>query len=248
MGLVDGDAILLAGGTGRVGGATLATLVREGARVVVISRSRERAAAAIAEHAPNAGDRTIPFAADISDPQQAEAAVRVCVERFGRIDALVSLAGQEPRLGPLVNSTLDDLHANLIAYVDTAYNLSMAALRAMLAQPFRDGATSRGRIVTITAGSSRDPAPRRGLFGTAKAAVNTLMRAIAKEHKADGIVANAVVLGGVQVEASRARRGPEAFAAAATPQEVADTVAFLASARGSGINGELVDLNARETD
>ena len=248
MGLVDGDAILLAGGTGRVGGATLATLVREGGRVVVVSRSRERAAAAIATHAPNAGERAIPVAADISDPQQAEAAVRLCVERFGRIDALVSLAGQEPRIGPLVASTLDDLHANLVAYVDTAYNLSMAALRAMLAQPFRDGATSRGRIITITAGSSRDPAPRRGLFGTAKAAVNTLMRAIAKEHKADGIVANAVVLGGVQIEASRARRGPDGFAAAATPQEVADTVIFLASARGSGINGELVDLNARETD
>ena len=74
------------------------------------------------------------------------------------------------------------------------------------------------------------------------------MRAIAKEHKADGIVANAVVLGGVQIEESRARRGAEGFAAAATPQEVADTVVFLASARGSGINGELVDLNARETD
>ena len=118
----------------------------------------------------------------------------------------------------------------------------------MLAQPFRAGAASRGRIVTITAGSSRDPAPRRGLFGAAKAAVNTLMRAIAKEHKGDGIVANAVVLGGVQTEDSRARRGAEAFAAAATPQEVADAVAFLCSVRGSGINGELVDLNARETD
>ena len=248
MGLLDGDAILLAGATGRVGGATLATVVREGARVVVISRSRERAAAAIAAHAPDAADRAIPFQADVTDPAQAAAAVKACVERLGRIDALVSLAGEQPRLGPIVDSSLDDLHANLRAYVDTAYNLSIAALRAMLAQPYRDGAASRGRIVTITAGSSRDPAPRRGLFGAAKAAVNTLMRAIAKEHKGDGIVANAIVLGGVQTEDSRARRGPEAFSAAATPQEVADTVAFLCSVRGSGINGELVDLNARETD
>jgi len=248
MGLLDGDAILLAGATGRVGGATLATLVREGARVVVISRSRDRAAAAIAEHAPDAGDRAIPFEADASDPPQADAAVAFCVKRLGRIDALASLAGQQPRLGPLVDSKLEDLHANITAYVDTAYNLSIAALRAMLAQPFHDGALSRGRIVTITAGSSRDPAPRRGLFGVAKAAVNILMRAIAREHKADGIVANAIVLGGVQVEESRARRGPEAYAAAATPQEVAEVIAFLCSARGSGINGELVDLNARETD
>lgn len=248
MGLLDGDAILLAGATGRVGGATLATLVREGARVVVISRSRDRAAAAIAQHAGTAGDRAIPFAADITDPAAAAAAVAFCVERFGRIDALASLAGSEPRLGPLVDSSLDDLRANLAAYVETGYNLALPALRAMLAQPFRDGATSRGRIVTVTAGSSRDPAPRRGLFGVAKAAVNILMRAIASEHKADGIVANALVLGGVQLEETRGRRTPEGFAAAATPQEVADAIAFLCSARGSGINGELVDLNARETD
>jgi NAD(P)-dependent dehydrogenase (short-subunit alcohol dehydrogenase family) len=248
MGLLDGDAILLAGATGRVGGATLTTLVREGARVIVISRSLERAASAIAVNAPNAGDRAIPFQADATDPAQAAAAVALCVERFGRIDALASLAGQQPRLGPIVDSKLDDLHANITAYVDTAYNLSTAALRAMLTQPFRDGATSRGRITTVSAGSSRDPAPRRGLFGVAKAAVNILMRAIAREHKADGIVANAVVLGGVQVEESRSRRGAEGYAAAATPQEVAETIAFLCSARGSGINGELVDLNARETD
>ena len=148
----------------------------------------------------------------------------------------------------MVDSSLEDLRINVAAYLETAYNLALPALRAMLRQPFRDGALSRGRIVTVTAGSSRDPAPGRGLFGAVKAGVNILMRAIAREHKADGIVANALVLGGVQIEASRGRRSPEDFAAAATPQEVADTIAFLCSARGSGINGELVDLNAREVD
>lgn len=249
MSLLDGDAILVAGATGRVGGATLATLLREGARVVVISRSRERAAAAIAAFGgPAAGERAIPFEADATDPARAAAAVSFCVERFGRIDALANLAGAEPRIGPLVDSSVADLRANITAYVETAYNLALPALRAMLAQSYRDGALSRGRIVTVTAGSSKDPAPRRGLFGVAKAGVNILMRAIAREHKADGIVANALVLGGVQIEESRARRSPQAHAAAATPQEVADAIAFLCSARGSGINGELVDLNAREVD
>jgi NAD(P)-dependent dehydrogenase (short-subunit alcohol dehydrogenase family) len=102
--------------------------------------------------------------------------------------------------------------------------------------------------VTVTAGSSRDPQPSFGLFGAAKAAVNTLMRAVAREHKADGIVANALVLGGVATEAARGYLDAEEFAAAATPQEVADALAFLASDRASGINGALVDLNAREVD
>ena len=248
MHLLDGDAVVLAGATGRVGGATLATFVREGARVLVVSRSAERAQAAIdellddAEHAA-----AIPFAADLTDPAQAAAAVDACVERFGHIDALVSLAG-DGHVARLVDSSLDDLRRNVVAFTETAYNLALPALRAMLAQQPRPDARSRGRIVVVTAGSSKQPAPGRGLFGIAKAGVNVLMQAIAREHKADGIVANALVLGGVATDAARRYLSADDFAAAATPQEVADALAFLASDRGSGVNGALVDLNAREVD
>ncbi len=248
MGLLDGDAIVLAGATGRVGGATLATLVREGARVVVVSRAAERAQQTI-DATVDAARRgaAVSFAADLGDPAQASAAVEACVRRFGRIDAVVSLAG-DGRVVRLADSTLDDLRANVAAFTETAYNLALPALRAMLAQPYRDGARSRGRIVVVTAGSSKQPAPGRGLFGIAKAGVNVLMQAIAREHKADGIVANALVLGGVATEAARGYMDAADYAAAATPQEVADALAFLASDRGSGVNGALVDVNAREVD
>jgi len=248
MHLLDGDAIVLAGATGRVGGATLATLVHEGARVLVVSRSAERAQAAIDELLDDAERAAaLPLAADLTDPAQAAAAVDACVERFGRIDALVSLAG-DGHVVRLVDSSLDDLRRNVVAFTETAYNLALPALRAMLAQQPRDGARSRGRIVVVTAGSSKQPAPGRGLFGIAKAGVNVLMQAIAREHKADGVVANALVLGGVATDAARTYLSPEDFAAAATPQEVGDALAFLASDHGSGVNGALVDLNAREVD
>jgi NAD(P)-dependent dehydrogenase (short-subunit alcohol dehydrogenase family) len=245
--LVDGDAVLLAGATGRVGGATLATLVREGARVAVLSRDRTRAAATIAKVLePGEVANALPLEADLNDPDSAAAAVTACITAFGRIDALINLAGNGPQRIPLVKTTLEDLQQSIAGYTETAYNLALPALRAMLAQPFRDGMLSRGRIVTVTAGSSKSPAPGRGAFAVAKAGVNALMLAIAREHKADGIVANALVLGGV---AFPGRAGsPEDIKAAATPQEVADVLTFLASDRSSGINGELVDLNAREID
>ena len=246
--LLRDDAIVLAGATGRVGGATLATLVREGARVLVVSRSLERARDAVDVVLDDAESAAaIAFAAELADPAQAAEAIAACRERFGRVDAVVSLAGQA-RFVPLLESSLEDLRANVAAFVETTYNLALPALRVMLAQPYRDDARSRGRIVVVTAGSSKDPAPGRGLFGAAKAGVNVLMQAIAREHKADGIVANALVLGGVATEEARSYFSPEDFAAAATPQEVADALAFLASDRGSGINGALVDLNAREVD
>lgn len=248
-GLLAGDAVVLAGATGAVGATTLATVAREGARVLVVSRDERRAGAAIAAHVdPCFAPNCIPFAADLTHPDGGAAAVAACIARFGRIDALGSLAGDEAPLGPIAESTLADLQAHVRAYYEVAYNLALPALRAMLAQEMRAEARSRGRILTVTAGSSRTPAPRRGLFGAAKAATNVLMLAIAREHKADDIVCNALVLGGVAVEGSRTRRGEAAYRAAASPQEVADAVAFHLSDRSSGINGELIDLNARETD
>jgi 3-oxoacyl-[acyl-carrier protein] reductase len=249
MNLVNGNAVLLAGATGRVGGATLATLVREGARVAVISRSAERAQATIdATVAPAERKRTLAIQADLSDPASAEAAVAQCVATFGRIDALVNLAGSGAGTKPLLESSLADLQYALRAFTETAYAIAMPALRAMLEQPLLANARSRGRIVTVTAGSSKAPAPGRGAFATAKAGVNALMLAIAREHKIDGIVANALVLGGVAFAGAERFYSPEDFAAAATPDEVADVLVYLASDHASGINGALVDLNAREID
>jgi 3-oxoacyl-[acyl-carrier protein] reductase len=249
MNLVEDNVILLAGATGRVGGATLATLVREGARVAVLSRDRTRAEATIAAVLePKQRERALAVRADLSDPASAAAAVEECIKAFGRIDALVNLAGSGGGRTPLADAKLDDLRYTLAAFTETAFNLSLPALRAMLAQPYRDGARSRGRIVTVTAGSSKAPAPGRGAFATAKAGVNALMLSIAREHKVHGIVANALVLGGVGFAGAEKYYSPEDFAAAATPQEVADTLTFLASDRASGINGALVDLNAREID
>jgi NAD(P)-dependent dehydrogenase (short-subunit alcohol dehydrogenase family) len=246
--LLDNHVVLCAGASGNVGAVALATLVREGASVAVLSRTRENAQRAIDEQiAPAERSRLFALGTDLLDPDHTAAAVDAARAHFGRIDALINLAGQS-RGGPLLASTPADLRANVDGFLTTAYNLALPVLRVMLAQPFAPDTLSRGHIVTVTAGSSLDPAPGRGLFGAAKAGVNILMKAIAREHKADGIVANAVVLGGVATEQSRGRRGAEAWEAAARPQEVADVLAFLASHRSSGINGALVELNAREVD
>ena len=245
----DGDTIVLAGATGRIGAATLTALVREGGRVVVLSRDKSRARLTIgAALDPDMCDRAVALRADLSDPSDADRAVAYTVERFGRVDAVVNLAGSGFGQIRLAESSLEDLRKNLHAFVETAYTLTIAALRSMLTQSYREGARSRGRIVTVTAGSSKDPAPGRALFGAGKAAVNTLMLGVARDHKADGIVANALVLGGVAFAGAQEYYTAEDFRAAASPAEVAEVLTFLAADRSSGINGALVDLNAREVD
>ena len=249
MKMLEGDAILLAGATGRVGATTIRTLLESGACVVVVSRKLESARNAIEQQTDGSSrDRVHPFEADLLRFEDGEAASAETVRRYGRIDAAISLAGGGSPFVPVAESTPDDLEVSVRNNLAVAYNVIVPALRTMLKQERRPGTRSRGRLVAVTAGSSLDPQPRFGVMGMGKAGVNTLMLAIARENKAQGIVANAVVLGGVATEAARDYYSDEDFAAASTPQEVADILAFHASDASSGVNGSLIHLNAREVD
>lgn len=246
MSSLQDDVVIFAGATGRVGGETLRTLVEQGARVAVLSRSADRAAEAIHEYG-DAG-RCLPVEADLLQSAGAERALEAAAGWGGRIDAVVSLAGGGSRFVSIADSTMDDLETSVRNNLIVAYNLFVPALRRALTQPFRPNSRSRARFAAVTAGSSLDPQPNFGIMGAGKAGVNLLMRAIAREHKADGIVANAVVLGTVAIDAARDYLNAEDFAAAAQPAEVAQILAFHASDASSGVNGELIHLNAREVD
>jgi NAD(P)-dependent dehydrogenase (short-subunit alcohol dehydrogenase family) len=244
-----GEVVILAGGTGRVGGATVARLVAGGNRVVLFSRDAQRASDTIEREVPGTErERVNVVVVELTDPAGAQAAVGVVRERFGRIDGVISLAGGGSAWVAIIESDAAALAESVRNNLGVAYNLIVPALRVMLEQAPRAGSRSRGRLVAVTAGSSLDPAPTRGIMGIGKAGVNTLMRAISAEHKADGIVANAVVLGGVATEAARGYFDSDEFAAAASPQEVAEVLAFHVSDLSTGVNGELIHLNARETD
>ncbi len=248
MKFLNDDVVIFAGGTGKVGGETLRKLIFDGARVAVVSRSLERANEAIGEYAQDRNEACIAVAADLTSAAEAHDVVRTVLQWGGRIDAAISLAGGGSRFVRIAESSFDDIETSVRNNLFVAYNLFMPVLRAMLEQPYRDGARSRGRLVAVTAGSSVQPQPRFGIMGAGKAGVNVLMRAIAREHKINGIVSNAVVLGTVATEAAREYLDEHDFAAAAQPAEVAEILAFHASDASSGINGELIHVNAREVD
>lgn len=237
MKLFANDVVVVAGATGRVGRPLVGRLTEEGARVVLISRSPQE---------PTEG--VTPVVADLSKPGDGKRVIDETAKTYGRVDAVISLAGGGSRFVSVVDSTIDDIEAAVRNNLIVAYNLFVPALQQALKQPALDGHRSRARFVAVTAGSSLDPQPRFGIMGSGKAGVNTLMRAIAREHKGEGIVSNAVVLGGVATLEAREYLSPEDFAAAASPEEVANILAFHASDASTGVNGELIHLNAREVD
>ena len=248
--LLAGDAIVLAGATGRVGGAMLRALVRHGAAGIIVASRSVASATRLIDASLEGPERTraVAIKADLGANAGGVALARAALEHYGRIDAVVSLAGGGTPFVPIAESTLDVLELSFRNNLVVAYNAVVPALREMLRQEIRPGARSRGRLVVVTAGSSLDPQPNFGIMGIGKSGVNLLMLAIAREHKADGIVANAVVLGTVATQGAREYLDAADFAAAASPEEVADVLVFHASDASSGVNGSLVHLNAREVD
>ena len=239
----DGRTVVLGGATARTGEAVLRAFLAAGYRVLATSRRPDALRETVDRVAGAAGDRArVEVApADLLDPAGAERVVAACKERFGRVDALTTLtsAGLRPR--PAAETSLDDLRRQIEGNLYLTYNLCRAALPVMLEQ-------GAGHLLTIAGGSALDPGYGRALFGASKAAVVTLTKGIARDHKGQGIVANCLVAGTIATADAQRRLPPDDLKAAATLEEFAGAVVFLCSPASSGINGTAVELNAREVD
>ncbi|MAG37198.1 MAG: hypothetical protein CL878_13270 [Dehalococcoidia bacterium] len=231
--------VLIGGGTARTAPAVIGAFLAAGNAVTVTGRDPDRLRAALA--ATPGGEAVHTVTADLAKPEDAERAVAATLDRWGQVDAMTTLAQAAFLQRPFAETTLADFEALILGGLHTTYNLARAVVPTMLA-------AGSGHIVTIAGGSAVDPAPGRALFGATKAAVVTLTKGIARDYKHRGIVANCLVAGGIGTEEARGYLSAGDFAAAATPQEFANALVFLASPESSGINGAAVELNAREVD
>jgi meso-butanediol dehydrogenase / (S,S)-butanediol dehydrogenase / diacetyl reductase len=240
-----GRTVVLGGATARTGEAVLRAFLDAGYRVLATTRRPDVLRQTLARLAPRGGGggagEVEVVTADLLDPGAAERVVAVARERFGRVDAATTLASGGFQQRPFAETSLDDLRGLIEGNLYMTYNLCRAAAPVMLEQ-------GGGHLLTIAGGSALDPAYGRALFGASKAAVVTLTKGIARDHKGQGIVANCLVAGTIATADARRHLSPEDLAAAVTLEEFASAVVFLCSARSSGINGTAVELNAREID
>jgi NAD(P)-dependent dehydrogenase (short-subunit alcohol dehydrogenase family) len=231
--------VIIAGATARTGPTVLRTFLEAGYGVSATTRRPQRLRALLA--AVPGGEAVHIVEADLLQSAQAERVAAATQERFGRVDAMTTLAQSGFMQQPFAETGLDDLRRLIEGNVYTTYNLCRAVLPAMLAQ-------GGGHIVTVAGGSALDPRYGRALFGASKAAVVTLTKGIARDYKAHGIVANCLVAGTIATEEARRYLDEEELRAAATMEEFAHALLFLCSPHSSGINGAAVELNAREVD
>jgi citronellol/citronellal dehydrogenase len=232
-------AIVTGGGTG-IGRATAVELARTGARVAICGRRPDPLDATRAE-LEAAGRDVLAVPCDVREPEQVAAFLDAVGERLGDVDVLINNAGGQ-FAAPLEDIALKGLRAVHRLNVDAPWRLTHeVATRWMI--PNRRG------FVCFVGFSPRRGVPLMAHSSAARAALENMASTIAIEWSRYGIRAVCVAAGLIDTEGMRAYGGPELIAEhartvpvgrAGTPEEVAATIAFLASAGGAYVTGTTV--------
>jgi 3-oxoacyl-[acyl-carrier protein] reductase len=246
MTTLNGVALVTGGGAG-LGRACALMLGRRGARVAVhYQKSRDGAEAVVAALRETGVDAEV-FAGDLTRTADVGALVEAVAGRFGRIDILVNNAGDLVERKPILEMTDALYHAVMDVNVTSAFLMCRAVGAGMVTR-------QSGVIVNMSSLAAwNGGGPGAGIYATAKGAIVSFTKALAKELAPHGIRVNCVSPGLIGETAFHGRfTAPEAFQAAAktvplgragTPDEVASVVAFLASPDSSFLTGETIEIN-----
>jgi NAD(P)-dependent dehydrogenase (short-subunit alcohol dehydrogenase family) len=242
----DGRVAVVTGGAKGIGRATVDALVAEGVRPVLFDRDAAALDAASRQLAGRGVDH-LAEALDITDEAAVDGAMERVVARYGRIDVLVNNAGIALRR-PTLELTLADWQAVVDVNLTAVFLCSRAAARPMIA-------AGRGAIVNVASimGLSGGGLYPNLSYQSTKGAIVNLTRALAVEWAGHGIRVNAVAPTWVKTELTQGLfQSPELMGRVldmtpmrrlADPEDVADAIVFLASARAAMITGHTLPVD-----
>src|SRR5919199_3227547 len=247
--LLEGKTAIIYGAGGSIGGGVARTFAREGARVFLVGRTREKLDA-VARDITAAGGSAEVAVVDALDEQAVDEHVRAVASEAGSVDVSFNLITRGDVQGtPLVDMTTDDLLRAVVTGLQSTFITARAAARRMIAQ-------RAGVILHLNSASGAGAMLGMGSTGPADAATEAFMRYLAAEVGPNGVrvcgiwtagVAEALSteklteVGGENAPEPRTAEemiaGMAALRRAPRLADVAEVAAFLASDQSAGLNG-----------
>jgi NAD(P)-dependent dehydrogenase (short-subunit alcohol dehydrogenase family) len=240
---------IITGGSRGIGKGIATAFAREGAHLVLSSRTISELEAVREELKSLSSARVEICPADVSLPEQVNGLVGFALEKFATIDILVNCAGIYGPIGPVteinVEKWLQAIHINLYG--------TLLCIRAVLPTMMKK---QKGKIVNMSGGGAASPFPRFSAYSASKAAVVRLTETLSVEVKDYNIDINAIAPGAVNtrmldqaLEAGEAA-GQDFMAKSlkqkqeggVPPENVAELAVFLASSESDGLTGRLISL------
>jgi 3-oxoacyl-[acyl-carrier protein] reductase len=246
---------IVTGASQGIGRATALRLARDVSAVVLAARNKdelERTAADVNA----AGAKSLVCPLDLREPASAEVLVKNTLDRFGRIDALLNIAGAVPQI---------DLFEMTDAQWDDGAALKLHGARRLTIQAWDALKASNGSVVLLSGSAALDPKPGFAAVATINAAIIALAKAFAEQGIKDGVQVNSVVPGAVMTGRRESffrkwapahnltveeavKKFPEQVGIArfGKPEEIADLLAYMVSPAAKWMTGASVRMDGGE--
>jgi NAD(P)-dependent dehydrogenase (short-subunit alcohol dehydrogenase family) len=219
---------ILTGATGGWGRAVLDRFLEQGWNVTATHRGSH-------DELP---EQVLAVKADLTDPAGAERVVDACGERFGSVDAVASVAGGFVSSGPLHESSPDVWRKMLAVNLDTAYTITRAALRPMLA-------AGSGAIVYVGSRAAVKPFAGAAPYIVSKGAVLSLMAAVDAEVRTKGVRVNTLLPGIVDTPRNREENPDADHSRWVTGEELARVIEWLCNEDSAPLSGGAIPAYGR---
>jgi NAD(P)-dependent dehydrogenase (short-subunit alcohol dehydrogenase family) len=243
------SVVLITGALTGIGRATAIAFAKEGARLVVSGR-KEAEGKALEAELRGLGAEAEFMVADVRHEKDMSNLVDRAVARFGRLDVAINNAGTEGKPGPLTDVSAETYSAMFDTNVLGVLLSLKHELRVMQAQ-------GSGSIVNISSTMGERGVANFSLYTASKHAVEGITKSAALEGAAYGVRVNAVAPGPTETAmldrlTGSAEKKAAFFAAVplkrgASPAEIADAIAFVASGKAAYITGQIIRVNGGKT-
>jgi NADP-dependent 3-hydroxy acid dehydrogenase YdfG len=247
-----GTVALVTGSSSGIGEATAIALAEEGATVALVARRRNRLDA-LRRHIESTGGTALTVEADVSDQQQAAAAVNTVVSELGRLDTVVNNAGLM-LIGPAADADPADWDKMLSVNVQGLLYVTRASLPHLIAAA-ADSPRGVADVVNISSTSGRVARPGTAVYSLTKFGIGAFSEAIRQEVLGQRVRVSLVEPGTVQTEITD-NLPPEDRAAMnkqtagmqkLLPEDIADAVAFVVTRDRRVAVNEILVRSAEQT-